>query len=115
MKMKGKYLLMECVDCGETYLGDNMCDGCKCNKCDGPAVGLGFMGKVLIRDIEEELNGMQNKISKAKSNGLIRGRNKQIDFLRTLSQCGVDLREQVIKTIEQQRKNIGSYIWCKYE
>lgn len=65
--MNSKPMLFECLDCSETYLADNLCDGCKCPKCNGHVVGIGF-----VKEIEEGLKDMQNKIIRAKENGLIR-------------------------------------------
>lgn len=72
--MNSKPMLLECLDCGETYLADNLCEGYRCPKCDGFIVGRGF-----IKDLEENMAGMEerikvtrDKITKAKENGLIR-------------------------------------------
>ncbi|MBU5425003.1 hypothetical protein KQI41_01155 [Tissierella pigra] len=65
--MNSKTMLFECIECKETYLADNLCDGYNCPKCEGIIVGRGF-----IKDIEEGLKDMQDKINKAKENGLIR-------------------------------------------
>jgi DNA-directed RNA polymerase subunit RPC12/RpoP len=70
--MNSKPMLFECLECGETYLADNLCDGCNCPKCNGHIVGRGF-----IKEIEEDLKEMQNKINRAKENGLIRKAHKK--------------------------------------
>ncbi len=65
--MNSKTMLFECLDCKETYLADNLCDGCNCPRCKGLVMGRGF-----IKEIEEGLKDTQDKINRAKENGLIR-------------------------------------------
>ncbi len=69
--MNSKPMLFECLNCKETYLADNLCDGYNCPKCNGHIKPLGF-----IKDIEEGIREMRNKIKKAKKNGLIRNYHK---------------------------------------
>lgn len=65
--MNSKPMLFECLDCKETYLADNLCDGYKCPKCNGHITERGF-----VNEIEKSIKDMQNKIKTAKKNGLIR-------------------------------------------
>lgn len=65
--MNSKPMLFECLNCKETYLADNLCEGYNCPKCNGRIIAIGFMHK-----IEEDLKDIKNKIKKAKKNGLIR-------------------------------------------
>mgnify|MGYP001191703519 CR=1 FL=1 len=133
--MDSKLMLFECIECEETYLADNLCDGYNCPKCNGHIVPKGF-----IKEIEEGIKDVQNKIKRAKKNGLIRKYNNspkpklppnpnkylygvdlsnKKDITVTISfnseEFHEDLIERVTKELESQRRNIGSYIQCKYE
>jgi DNA-directed RNA polymerase subunit RPC12/RpoP len=65
--MNSKLMLLECINCKETYLADDKCDGYNCPKCNGHIVPRGFIEKM-----EESIKETQYKIKKAKGNGLIR-------------------------------------------
>lgn len=65
--MRDNIMLVECLDCEETYLADDLCDGCKCSKCNGHLVERGF-----IKEMEESIKEIEDKINRAKNNGLIR-------------------------------------------
>ena len=124
--MNSKPMLFECLECRETYLADNLCDGCKCPKCNGHVVGRGF-----IKEIEESLKDMQDKINRAKKNGLIRKYSTSSKYLYGVDLSNKkditvivsfnseefykDLMKRVTKELESQRRNIGNYIQCKYE
>ena len=130
--LKNDYMLFECLECGETYLADNRCDGYNCPKCNGHIVPRGF-----IKEIEEGIKDVQDKVNKAKHNGLIRKYKRKDDDIkvtRTLYADGEahtkeilhgidlssgkditvrvnfnaeeflkDLAEKLLKTIEEQR------------
>lgn len=89
--MNSKPMLFECLECGETYLADNLCDGYKCPKCDGYVVGRGF-----IKEIERLIKEDQRKINRAKENGLIRKYTKS----QEINDCihGVDYASERDKT-----------------
>lgn len=65
--MNSEPMLAECLGCNETYLADNLCGGYRCPKCNGYTTERGF-----IEDLEERVKDLQDKIDKAKENGLIR-------------------------------------------
>lgn len=71
--MNSKPILFECLDCKETYLADNLCDGYKCPRCNGHIVARGF-----VKELEENAKDMQDKINRAKENGLIRKYNTSV-------------------------------------
>lgn len=118
--MKNDYMLFECLECGETYLADNRCDGYKCPECDGHIVPRGF-----IKGIEEDIKDMQDKVNKAKHNGLIRKYKRKDDNTRiedinitinfNAEEFSKDLAEELLKAIEKQRKSSGDYIKCYYK
>lgn len=131
--MNGKPMLLECVECKETYLADNLCDGYKCPKCNGMVVGIGFMRKIFVSDIEKEMKDIQYKIDKAKENGLIRKYNKSPsskyiygvdlakgkDFTVKVSlnaeEFNKDLIEKVTEELRKHQRTIGDYIQYSYE
>lgn len=83
--MNDKTILLECEDCGEVFLGDNLCDGYMCPICEsGSVVSFGVMRNVTIKEIEENIKAREkgleedkDTIARAKKNGLIRTYNKR--------------------------------------
>lgn len=126
--MNSKPMLFECIDCKETYLADNLCNGCKCPKCNGRVASRGF-----IKEIEERLKDMQDKVNRAKENGLIRKYNisvepkniygvdyatdKDITIKASFNaeEFKKDTLKELNKTIRLQRSNISKYIHTEYE
>lgn len=72
-----KYTLFECIDCKETYLADNLCDGYKCPECGGMVIEIGS-----LEGAEEAIEEMTNKVNKAKRNGLIRKYKRKDDDIK---------------------------------
>lgn len=87
--MDDKTILLECKDCGEVFLGDDLCDGYRCPICEGVIMPFIYKHDIAsIREIETNINTgskvfeQQKKlIDKAKENGSIRNyiSDKKID------------------------------------
>lgn len=113
--VNSKTMILECLDCKETYLADDPCDGYNCPKCNGMVIGMGS-----LEGAEESIEEMTNIVNKAKHNGLIRKYKRKDKNTRTenisitinfnAEEFSKDLAEELSKAIERQRNSIRSYI-----
>lgn len=62
-----KDILLECIECGDCYIGDNKSDGCCCPRCGGKIIPLGYIEKH-----KEYIDVTKRRLKSAMRNGNIR-------------------------------------------
>lgn len=101
--MNSKPMLFECLgDCKETYLADNLCDGYRCPKCNGHIAERGF-----IKELEENARDMQDKIIRAKENGLIREYNASVEPNKCIYGVDYGSGRDITVTVKMDTEQIG--------
>lgn len=98
--MNSKPMLFECMECRETYLADNLCDGYNCPKCNGHVVARGY-----IKEIEEGIKVTRDKINRAKENGLIRKYTKP----QCMYKDSIKIKDVKVERMKEELRYLVTY------